>query len=300
MLDCNYFKEEDEPWIPFYAAYEGCAIPTEYWGRLIGNAGVSLPQYVARENVLSTRRSEDDICLTGKLGSYSCISRFSISKDQSLQLEVRRVTNVGIWEFRPPPGRFFESGEDYATIFWPPGAGGGDGTCWQKTISGELRSKSFKWTRNHELDANEVGTFKTLFHRAHDDHSALALLLSRDRRRRTQDDRRRIPRSSSMHPLGTACLHEHPVNFGAPYVSRFHLPGRGDVAPHLHKCLLDGQWGFDVPEDRGWHSWRACMSGCRGRTDYLSLLKEFLAHTASQPERMASELERIARIDESD
>jgi len=34
--------------------------------------------------------------------------------------------------------------------------------------------------------------------------------------------------------------------------------------------------------------------------EYPSLFEEFLAHTASQPKRMASELERIGRIVESD
>jgi len=300
ILDCNYFKEEDEPWIPFYGAYRGCAIPVESWGRLLGEAGVALPQYTARENVLLTRRIEDDVCLTANLWSHVDLSRFLTYKDQALQLEVTRVTKMTIWEFRPPPGRFNDPSEDYATILWSPSAGDGDRTCWQKTGSRELRSKPFRWTRNHELDTNEVGVFTALFHRTHDDHSALALLWSRDRQRRARESHRTRHRSSSMPPLGSACLHTYPIKFSFPLKSRFRLPGKGDVTPSFHRCLFDGRWGFDVLDDRRLHSWRACMSGCQGRMEYPSLFEEFLAHTASQPKRMASELERIGRIVESD
>jgi hypothetical protein len=301
ILDCSSFKEEEEPWIPFYGAYEGWAISTECWGRLLGAAGVSLPQYVARENTLLKARSREDyICLAGIFRGHVGLSRFSISEDMTLQLKVTHVTKMGIWEFRPAPGHFLASDEDYSTIIWPPGADDGGRKCWQKTSSRQLRSKPFKWTRNHELDANEVGAFTTLFHRAHDDHSALALLVSRDRRRRAQDSRRRTTRSSSMHPLGIAYLHEHPSKFSLRYDSRFRLPGMGDVAPSFHKCFFDGQWGFDAPDGRRSHSWRACMKGCQSRMDYSSLFQEFLTHTASQPKRMASELERIGRIVASD
>lgn len=48
------------------------------------------------------------------------------------------------------------------------------------------------------------------------------------------------------------------------------------------------------------HSWRGCMKGCQGRTDYSALFEEFLEDTASQARRLPSELERLERIIEMD
>jgi hypothetical protein len=301
ILDWNFFSDEDEPWLPFFGAYAGYAIPTERWGRLLEDAGVSLPQYVARENDLLTEYDDGNaICLAADCELRTKLSRLSISKDRTLQLEVTRVTDMGIWKFRPPAGRFLDSAEDQPTILWWPSADDGDPTCWQNTSSRDLRSKPFIWTRS--LDADQVGgdsIFKALFYTPNDDHSALALLLGRDRQNRSQGDTRRHRRSSSMPPLGNAYLRSNPikhrlVKYGFP------LPGMKFVIPYLHKCLFDSRWGFDVSGDDSVHSWRGCMKGCRGRNDYSSLFEEFLAHTASQSRRMASELERVGRIVESD
>jgi hypothetical protein len=206
------------------------------------------------------------------------------------------VARIDVWEFRPPPGSFLYSSEGRSTILWPPDIGDGDRTCWQKTSGRELRSKPFVWTggqsSSYETDRRHV--FRVLFCRTHDDHSALALLVGRDRRRRARESRRTRDRSSSMPPPGAG---DHEGNhcfflFG----TRFGLPRKEIVITRLHKCPFDSQWGFDVPGNPG----RACMKGCQGRTDYSSLFEEFLEDTALRPKRIASELERIGRIVEVD
>ena len=168
-----------------------------------------------------------------------------------------------------------------------------------------LRSKPFIWTKSHEVDDegtsdDRVRVFEALFEGTHDDHSALALLMGRDRRRRAGESPRTRQRSSSMPPLGNAYLnHKSQYRFYL-YESRFGLPGTGMVMPRLHKCLFDSRWGFNVPDDYSYHSWRACMKGCQGRTDISSLFEEFLENTASQTRRLPIELERLERIIEMD
>ena len=168
-----------------------------------------------------------------------------------------------------------------------------------------LRSKPFIWTKSHEVDDegtsdDRVRVFEALFEGTHDDHSALALLMGRDRRRRAGESPRTRHRSSSMPPRGNAYLHHNrPYQFSLSG-SQFRLPGRRVVYLDLHKCLFDSRWGLHVPDDDDEHSWRACMRGCQGRIDYPALFEEFLEDTASQPRRMASELERLGRIIDAD
>jgi hypothetical protein len=302
LLDYHWFhEEEDELWIPFFGAHEGCAIATERWGMLLGHAGVPLPQYVERENaLLASRSSEVGIRLRSpKYGRAFDLNRFVISEQGSLQLEAIAITELSIWEFRPPPGLFLDSLEEHSTIFWTPDIEDGGRDRWQKTSSRKFRTNPFVWTVEHERQADEMETFMTLFFwNAHDDHSALALLASRDGRRRARESQRTRYRSSSMPPL-RAYIHEDPFSFGLP-CSPFSVPGLGEVPTYLHKCLFDAKWGFQAPNDDGEHSWRECMKGCRGRLDFTSFFGEFLTHTASQQKRMASEWERIGRIVEVD
>jgi hypothetical protein len=135
-----------------------------------------------------------------------------------------------------------------------------------------------------------------LFNRPYDDHSALALLVGRDRRRRVGESRHTRHRSHSMPPLGNAYLHHRDQYRFSLYESRFSTPGMGMIILSLHKCLFDSQWGFAVTDCPDSHSWRACMKGCQGRADYVYEFGEFLKYTASEPERTASERERIGRI----
>jgi hypothetical protein len=305
VLDLNYmyYEEDREFWLPERRTLHGCAVQTALWGKVLSEAGVSLPEYVAQENaILTARDGEDDICVD--LNLDACLSRFVLSEQQIIQLEVTTVTTMDIWEFRPPPGLFLESHEDCSTIIWPPSAYDNDRTCWQKTSSRKLRSKLYIWTRSHEVESeepDEARVFDALFRKAHDDHSTLALLMGRDIRRRAGESRHTRHRSASMPPLGNAHYHLWSRYSFHLFDSRFSTPGMGVVIPDLHKCLFDSQWGYTVPPERGYrHSWRACMKGCQGRTDCVSLFGEFLKYTASEPERTASERERIERIVEID
>lgn len=304
MLDFNFYHEDYELWVPGTGSNKGCAVQTVLWGMVLSEAGVSLPEYVARENaILTARVGEDDIGL-GEHREVN-LSRFVLSEQGSLEVEVTTVTEMDIWEFRPPPGLFLKSHEHCSAIIWPPSTCDNDRTCWQKTSSMKLRSKPFIWTRSHEVDDEETSddpnrVFNALFDGPQDDHSALALLMGRDRRMRTGESIRTRHRSSSMPPLGNAYLHHGKPYMFCLYESRFSLPGMERVMPRLHKCLFDSRWGFNVPDDYGYHSWRACMKGCQGRTDISSLFEEFFEYTASQPRRMASELERLGRIIEMD
>ena len=302
LLDYNWFhEEEDELWIPFFGAYGGCAIATERWGMLLGHAGVPLPHYVERENaLLASRGSKVGIRLRSpKDGRDFDLSRFVISEQGSLQLEAIAVTELSIWEFRPPPGLFLDSLEECPTIFWAPGIEDGGRDRWQKTSSRKFRTNPFVWTVEHERQADEIETFTTLFlWKAHDDHSALALLADRDGRRRARENHGTRHRSSSMPPL-RAYIHDEPSDFWVPRF-RFSVPGLGEVPSFLHKCPFDAKWGIMVLNGDGEHSLRECMKGCRGRLDFTSLFGEFLTRTASQQKRMASELERIGRIVEVD
>lgn len=293
LLDSTYHMDDDQLWITLHGTYKGCAIAMESWGRLLGNAGVSLPQYIARENDILTARSDgDDIWLARMGGKPIKLTRLVLSEQQSLQLEVTAEIQMDIWEFRPPPGLFPDLREDRLTSFWPPERDDDDQACWQKTSSRDLQSKPFRWTRGHELDPDDHDIFRALFHRAHDDHSALALLLGCDRRRRTHESRRVRRRSSSAPP--SAYVHTYLCSY--PLHSSMIKIGTEFTLLWLHKCPFDSQWGFDVPGNPG----RACMKGCEGRTDYSSMFEEFLEYTASRPKRMASELERIGRIVEKD
>jgi hypothetical protein len=299
LLDSSFYAEDHELWVPISGVSNGCAVQTALWGTVVSEAGVSLPEYVAQENaILTARDGEDDICLEWDRDVR--LSRFVLSEQQILQLEVTTVTNMDIWKFQPPPGLFLESHEDCSTIIWPPSAYDNDRTCWQKTSSRELRSKPFIWTRSHEVEGEEPyggRTFDTLFRKTYDDHSALALLMGRNIRRRAGESRHTRHRSSSMPPLGNAHFHLSSRYSFALFGSLFSTPGMGLVIPDLHKCLFDSQWGYKVSPERGLrHSWRACMKGCQGRSDHASEFGEFLRYTASEPERTARERERIGRI----
>jgi hypothetical protein len=300
MIDCRYYYEAEQLWVP-YSGHGGGAVLADLWGRLLSGAGVSLPEYVAQENALLTARSgQDEIYPEGNGGVR--LSRFVLSEQQKLQLEVTAVGWVEIWEFRPPPGLFIDS-SDFSTIFWSPDTNDGNRTCWQYISTRELRSKPFGWTKNPERQLGETirrAISNNLFRGTNDDHSALALLLRRDQQRRTQGTTRRPRRSSSMPPLGNAYLYDETRYGFALLNSEFRLPDEGLVTPRVHKCLFDSQWGFVVPNDYDEHSWRGCMKGCQGRKDYSSLFEEFLRYTASQAKRSARELERLGRIVEID
>ena len=179
VLDFNFYEEDYDLWGPIPGFNDGCVVQTVLWGRILSEAGVSLPEYVARENaILTARVGADDICLGGDRDVI--LSRFVLSEQGILQLEVTTVTKMDIWEFRPPPGLFLESHGDCSTIIWPPSTCDNDRTCWQKTSSKKLRSKPFIWTRSHEVDDAKTPevehVFNALFRGTHDDHSALALL----------------------------------------------------------------------------------------------------------------------------
>jgi hypothetical protein len=104
-----------------------------------------------------------------------------------------------------------------------------------------------------------------------------------------------------MPPLGNAHYHLWSRYSFDLVQSLFSTPDMGVVMPDLHKCLFDSQWGYTVSPERGYrYSYRSCMKGCQGRTDHVSLFGEFLRYTASEPERTASERERIERIVEID
>jgi hypothetical protein len=298
----GYNREQDELWLP-YDFSQGFVVPTEHWSMLLHRAGVPLPQYVARENVLlKTHVNKYDLHLMTKLGRAYVLSRFVLSKYKELQLEATALTTMNIWEFRPPPGLFLNPSHDESSkIFWPPNADDrGDRPFWQKTSSRDLRSSPFRLTTSHELHTDEFTVFRALFQRTHDDHSALALLAGRDRRRRAHEEREKSrhkrPRSSSMPPpLGVAHLHKKPAGFTL-YRSRFRVSGEGNIVPRLHKCPFDSQWGFSAPNEHTSQSWRACMKGCQGRVDYWAMFERFLAQTAAQLEPMASEPEALGRI----
>lgn len=298
----GYNREQDELWLP-YDFSQGFVVPTEHWSMLLHRAGVPLPQYVARENVLlKTHVNKYDLHLMTKLGRAYVLSRFVLSKYKELQLEATALTTMNIWEFRPPPGLFLNPSHDESSnIFWPPNADDrGDRPFWQKTSSRDLRSSPFRLTTSHELHTDEFTVFRALFQRTHDDHSALALLAGRDRRRRAHEEREKSrhkrPRSSSMPPpLGVAHLHKKPAGFTL-YRSRFRVSGEGNIVPRLHKCPFDSQWGFSAPNEHISQSWRACMKGCQGRVDYWAMFERFLAQTAAQLEPMASEPEALGRI----
>lgn len=307
QVRCDYSREQDELWLP-YDFSQGFVIPTEHWGRLLHRAGVSLPQYVARENaMLATLVNKADHHLMTKLGKTYELSRFVLSEHKELQLEVTALTRMGIWDFRPPPGLFLDpSDQEFSKIFWPPNTDDDRSgrPFWQKTSSRDLRSMPFRLTTSHELYTDEFTVFRALFQRTHDDHSALALLAGRDRRRRcahreVEEDksrRHKRPRSSSTPPpLGVAHLHRKPAGFTL-YKSRFRVSGEGDIVPRLHKCPFDERWGFSAPNEHPSQSWRACMKGCQGRVDYWAMFERFLAQTAAQLEPMASEPEALGRI----
>jgi hypothetical protein len=301
ILDSGYHGGDYELWLPMPGANDGCAVQAALWGKVISEAGVSLPEYVAQENaILAARDIHNDIRVDRVQDAY--LSRFVLSEQQILQLEVTVVPKMDIWEFRPPPGLFLESHEDCSTIIWPPSVYNNDRTCWQKTSSRKLRSKPFIWTKSHEhtgLDRNESDReriFDALFKKSHDDHSALALLMGRDIRRRAGDNRHTRHRSASMPPLRNAYLHHKNRYRFSLFDSRFGLPGKELVFLDLHKCLFDSQWGFAVPYEHYLNCWRACMNGCQGRADYVSEFWKFLKYIASEPKRTASERERIGRI----
>jgi len=301
----TYPNQGERSWISFNTPSGDFAAATEGWGRLLSNAGVSLPGYVARENaLLAANASGDCICLTAAWSKIVILSRLVLSEQQLLRLEVTFGTDLDIWEFRPPPGLLLNACEDCPTIFWQPTEDDGDQVCWQNTSSRILRSKPFEWTRHHgansDVSSAECDIFKDLFVTSNDDHSALALLLGRNRQSRAQQRCHRPRRSSSMPPLRNAYVHSRDPYELMLYKFGFRLP-RGTVIPYLHKCLLDSRWGFHVQAQpqAGGHSWRACMKGCQGRTDYASMFEEFLAYTVSEPKRIARELQRLEGIVET-
>jgi hypothetical protein len=196
MLDCSYYYRRDAELWETMDFIHGCAVPAALWGRLLSGVDISLLEYVAEENATLIARSDcgwGEICLAERVRGSVRLRRFVLSNRQELLLEGTTVIILDIWVFRPPPGLFLDLREDCSTIFWPPGRDDGDRTCWQKTGSRELRSRPFIWTRSHELDddveTDEECSFDALFDsKTHDHHSALALLVGRDRRRRAREN----------------------------------------------------------------------------------------------------------------
>jgi hypothetical protein len=306
MSFLDFSRFEEDTWVHSLWCVHDRAAASNSWAELLAKAGVSLPEYVARENDFLTAlsRTGDHIGWSYPQSDPELkLKRFVLSEQQTIHLEVTHLANLRIWEFRPPPG-IYDSHEHRLQSFCPPNTEDGTYTFWQNTITREIESlQPFRWTRSHdsgnlepEDSANSI--FHRLFTTTLDDHSSLALLLYRDRHTRNREQSGRRRRSSSMPPLGKLSGFRYGFNALHPY--DFILPSERRVLPLLHKCLFDSQWGFDVPGHYGEHSWSACMKGCHGRTDYSSLFDEFLEHTALRPKRTASELERLGRIVEMD
>lgn len=289
LLDRRFYEEEHDDWTNYYIPCVDKSALVDKWSGLLVDAGVSLPQYVARENtLLASRRDQTMILWPGQLGE---LSRLVLSEHQSLQLEVMLCVERRIWEFRPPPGCLSDFGSDRPKICWWPGEADGAEAFWQQTEPVTLRSRPFKLETSY---AQPLGSapFQVLFDGSQDDHSAMAALSYRDRKARDQERLYgRSRRSRSMPPPGK--------RFGLSewyiWQCRIRMPSHEVFVPFIHRCLLDPQWRFHISYGYS-RSWRACPTVCSSGIELASIIATSMRYIASERVRAVSERERLEEI----
>lgn len=266
-----YLLEFDHPsreWL--YATYE---IPdrthpsqiVSSWGVLLEQAGVSLSEYVERENrLLSCLETEHSIHFFWR-NRWLELKGIALADQTTFIMEVGTCQWHEIWERQPIPGSFMDTTSDLYRLPWCPSSGDDSRVFWHRIETKLLRSSKPFHLSPDSIDDIEFDLGRILFGGTQDDHMNLSAVYRREEKRigRAQNGICSRRRSSSTPPATKA--------FDA---IRTIIPGPHSpkgYACSVHKCPQDIRWGFCPTEDGHSRLLRAmCMAGCSGRPDYGS------------------------------
>lgn len=249
------------------------------WATLLANAGVSMPEYVARENsILSHLEAAHPVEWRWR-GETMELESIALGSQTTLIMSVHRVKGLYVYERRPPPGSFAHLTTNLR-VRWHPWYSLEEDDhylSWQFFDYRTLRSSQPCLLSHDSIDDVVFDLGQILFGDTKDDHATLTAVYRRHQQRL---DRQRHgllhKRRSSSTPPAARNFYPHVID--VPVYHNF--DGR---QLRIHKCPLDGQWGFTpdrlfVGEE--YHPmWAICLKGCLGRPDLgADIVNAFFPH----------------------
>ena len=246
------------------------------WGVLLSQAGVSLSEYVERENfLLSCLETEHPIHFLWR-NRWLELKGIALGDQTTFIMEVGTTQWHSIWECQPTPGSFMDPTPDLYRLPWCPSSEDDSRVFWQCIETKLLRSSKPFHLSPDSIDDIEFDLGQVLFGGTQDDHRNLAAVYRREQQRlgRARNDICGKRRSSSTPPASKK-FHKEATRIPGPHSPK-------GYAWSVHKCPQDVRWGFCTVEYGDSRDLRAiCMAGCSGRPDHGS----HIAATFLPPEK---------------
>lgn len=231
------------------------------WGALLSQAGVTLSEYVKRENFLLSHLGPEVPVQWWWRASALELSGIALDKQMTLTMQICATQSFDIYESRPMPGSFTGTMPDPCRLLWPPSIEDDSEIFWQSVERRTLKSSKPFQLSPDSIDDIEFDLDRILFGGTQDDHMSLTAVYRREQQR---IDRARngisSKRRSSSTPPATKTFVQNVTIIPGPHSST-------GYAWCVHKCPQDGRWGF-CNNDYGAYDMRAiCMTGCNRRPD---------------------------------
>lgn len=230
------------------------------WGTLLDHAGVSLPEFVGRENFLLSRLEIEFPIQWWWRGQFLNLESIALEDRTTFSIEVCTTEDYGIYESHPMPGSFTDTIPNLCRLPWRPSSNDDSQVFWQLTEARTLSSNPFQLSPDSINDV-EFDLGRILFGGTQDDHMSLVAVYRREQRPcRARNDISNRRRSAST-PLAAKKF--------STYKTR--IPDHrspGGCSLYVHKCPRDNHWGFCRNDSRIEPDTTAkCIAGCSGRID---------------------------------
>ena len=235
------------------------------WGMLLSQAGVSLSDYVERENILLSRLETEHLVQFLWRDRWVELEGIALSDQTKFTMEVNTIEYNTIWECQPIPGSFMNATPGLCRLPWCPSSRDDSQVFWQRIEVNVLRSSKPFQLSPDGIDDVEFDLGHILFGGTQDDHMNLAAVYWREQQRigRARNGICSKRRSSSTPPATKT--------FDKPWTKIPTSRSPRDYARSVHKCPQDVRWGFCTIGSGEVRDMRAiCMAGCNGRPDHGS------------------------------
>lgn len=253
------------------------------WGAVLSQAGVSLFEYVERENlILSRSKTEHPVRLHWRERTLE-LRGVAFENQTTLTIDLCAIRLFGIYESQPMPGSFTDMMPNPCRLPWPPSLEDDINAFWQLVEVRTLKSSDPFQLSPDSIDDLEFDMGRILFGGTQDDHMSLAAVYQREQQRiaRAQNGMSSKSRSSSTPPATKTFVKDIAR---IPYP---HSPEGYMCARYVHKCPQDARWGFYRYDRVEYFDSRAtCMAGCSGRPDHCAQIAA--AFLPSEKSRMTT------------
>lgn len=234
------------------------------WGTLLRQAGVSLSEYVERENLLLSRLDTAHPVRWWWRARTLELSGIAFDDQSTLTMELCTTHSYHLHESRPMYGSFTGTTPVPCRLPWYPSFQDDPDVFWQPVEWRTLKStKPFRLSPD-SIDDIEFDLGRILFGGTQDDHMSLAAVYRREQQLngRVRNGMSGKKRSSSSPPATTKTFVKNATTI--PYR---HSP-EGSTW-YVHKCSQDMRWSFCENDYGEAYDMRAtCIAGCSARHDH--------------------------------